>query len=60
MPKGFHFGMGNTLITFKDKYFEYDGDQDVNDKGLTIGGCKSAWLADLVVACVLENTSHLF
>jgi hypothetical protein len=21
-----HFGMGNTLITFEDKYFEYDGD----------------------------------
>jgi hypothetical protein len=32
------FGMGNTLITFEDKYFEYDGDRDVNDKGLTIGG----------------------
>jgi hypothetical protein len=31
-----HFGMGNTLITlFEDKYYEYDGDRDVNYKGLT-------------------------
>jgi hypothetical protein len=29
-----HFGMGNALITFEDKYFEYDGDQDVNKKRL--------------------------
>jgi hypothetical protein len=55
-----HFGMGNTLITFKDKYFEYDGDGDVNNKGLTIGGYESSWLADLVTAYVLENTAHLF
>jgi hypothetical protein len=55
-----HFGIGNTLITFEDKYFEYDGDWDVNDKGLTIRGYESAWLADLVAAYVLENTTHLF
>jgi hypothetical protein len=24
--KYIRFGMGNTLITFEDKYFEYDGD----------------------------------
>jgi hypothetical protein len=52
--------MGNTLITFEDKYFEYDGDRDVNDKGLTIGGYESAWLADLVVAFVLKNTAQFF
>jgi hypothetical protein len=45
-----HFGMGNTLIAFEDKYFEYDGDRDVNDKGLTIGRYESAWLADLVAS----------
>jgi hypothetical protein len=50
--------MGNALITLEDKYFEYDGDRD--DKGLKIGGYESAWLADLVAACVLENTAHLF
>jgi hypothetical protein len=39
-----HFGIGNTLITFEEKfeYFEYDGDRDVNNKG-----------------DVLENTAHL-
>jgi hypothetical protein len=54
--------MGNTLITFEDKYcYEYDGDRDVNDKGLTtIGGYESAWLADLVAAFVLENTQCMF
>jgi hypothetical protein len=58
--KCIHFGMGNTLITFEDKYFEYDGDRDVNDKGLTIGGYESAWLADLIAAFVLENTAQFF
>jgi hypothetical protein len=48
--KCIHFGIGNTLIRFGDKYFEYDGDRNVNDKGLTIGGYKSALLADLVAA----------
>jgi hypothetical protein len=55
-----HFGMGNTLIAFEDKYYEYAGDRDINDKGLTIGGYESAWLADLVAAFVLENTQHMF
>jgi hypothetical protein len=52
--------VGNTIITFKDKCFEYDGDQNVNGKGLTIGGQESAWLADLIAAQILENTAHLF
>jgi hypothetical protein len=52
--------MDNCLITFGDKYFEYDGDKDVYDKGLTIGGYESAWLADLVGTFVLDHTEHLF
>jgi hypothetical protein len=32
------FGMNGTLLTFIDKYYEYDGDKDVEEKGLTIGG----------------------
>jgi hypothetical protein len=32
------FGMGNTLLTFVDKYYEYGGYLDVDDRGLTIGG----------------------
>jgi hypothetical protein len=39
------FGMGNTLLTFIDKYYEYDGECEIKDKGLAIGGYKSAWLA---------------
>jgi hypothetical protein len=31
------FGMGNTLLTFVDKYYEYGGDLDIEDRGLTIG-----------------------
>jgi hypothetical protein len=42
------FGMGNTLLTFVDKYYKYDGEPDIRDKGLTIGGYKSAWLSDLI------------
>jgi hypothetical protein len=32
------FGMGNTLLTFVDKYYAYDGEREIQDKGLTIGG----------------------
>ena len=52
--------MGSTLITFMDKYYEYDGDKVINDKGLTIGGYESAWLADLAGAFLLENTQEAF
>ena len=41
------------------KYYEYDGDQEINNKGLTIGGYESAWLADLVAAYVLEFYTRL-
>jgi len=36
------FGMQSTLLTFVDKYYEYDGDRDPEEKGLTIGGYESA------------------
>ena len=54
------FGMGNTLITFRDQYYEYDGGREINEKGLTIGGYESAWLADLAGAYILENTQQHF
>jgi hypothetical protein len=54
------FGMGNTLLTFIDKYYEYDGEQEIKDKGLTIGSYESVWLADLVAAFILENSEDLF
>ena len=52
--------MGATLLSFMERYYEYDGDCDIEDKGLTMGGYESAWLADLVVAFVLEKTKHHF
>jgi hypothetical protein len=56
-PKMITFGMGNTLLTFVDKYYEHDSKHDIRDKGLTIGSYESAWLADLVTAFILENTT---
>jgi hypothetical protein len=53
-------GMKSTLFTFQDVYYEYDGDADPDDRGLTIGGYESAWLANLVWAYLLNNTQHLF
>jgi hypothetical protein len=32
------FGMSSTLLTFVDQYYEYDGDEDPENKSLTIGG----------------------
>jgi hypothetical protein len=34
----------------------YDGDKEVEDRGLTIGGYESAWLADLAMAFLLTLT----
>jgi hypothetical protein len=47
------FGMSSTQ-------YEYDGDKDPEEKGLTIGGYESAWLADLVGAYILANTQQHF
>jgi hypothetical protein len=49
------FEMGNTLLTFIGKYYEYDNEWEIRDKGLTINGYVSAWLADLVAAFMLES-----
>jgi hypothetical protein len=48
--------MGNTLLTFVDKYYEYGGNLDVEDRGLTIGGYKLAWLTNLCMAYVTDNS----
>jgi hypothetical protein len=53
------FGMGNTLLTLVDKFYECGGDLDVEDRGLTIGGYKSAWLADLCMAYVMDNSRDI-
>ena len=54
------FGMSNTIVSFKDRFFEYDGDMDTEERGLTIGGYESAWLAELVASYVLEMNKDLF
>ena len=54
------FSMGNTLITFREKYYEYGVQSNPDDRGLTIGGYDSAWLADMVAGYILERAQHLF
>jgi hypothetical protein len=54
------FGMKSTLFTFQDQFYEYDGEENIDDGGLTIGGYEAAWLADVVGAYILDNTQHLY
>ena len=54
------FGMANTFITFRDKYWLYGGEEPVEVKGLTIGGFESAGFADLVAAFLMEQIDELF
>jgi hypothetical protein len=53
------FGMGNTLLTFVNKYHKYGGNLDVEDRGLTIGGYQLAWLANLCMAYVMDNSRDI-
>ena len=53
------FGMSTTILTFCDKYYLYDGDLQIENRGLTIGGYESAWLADLAMAFLLDNSRDL-
>ena len=39
---------------FRGQCYEYGGDLDNEERGLTIGGCGSAFFADLVAAFALE------
>eukprot|EP00957_Ditylum_brightwellii_P026628 2013265-Ditylum_brightwellii.AAC.1 len=59
------FGMKNTLVSFRDKYFNYKGaakgdDLTVEDSALAIGGFESAFLADLVASYLFEMTGKKF
>ena len=54
------FGMKSTFLNFQERYYEYDGNQDPENRGLTIGGYESAWLADLVGAYVLLECQEQF
>ena len=54
------FGMKNTLVCFIDKYYEYGGDMNGDQRVLTIDGYKSIWPADLVATYLLKQTEELF
>jgi hypothetical protein len=61
----FQYSFENVIVTRKFSQtivspFEYDGDRDVTIGGYRYRYEESAWLGDLVAACVLENTAHLF
>ena len=49
------FGMTSTILSFRDKYYNYYGKVEAKKKGLIIGGFESAWLADLVMAFLLDQ-----
>jgi len=54
------FRMWSTLLAVMDKCHNHDGDRDPEEKGMTIGGCESAWLADLATACIPDKTKSNF
>ena len=54
------FGMGHTLITFVDTYYEYGDSENILNRGLTIGGYELTWLDNLVAAYNLDNAKSLF
>ena len=51
--------MGNTIVSFRDKYYEYGVDPDSDCRGLTIGSFKSAFLADLEATYIFEKLHYL-
>ncbi len=53
------FSMGNTIVSFREKYYEYGVDPDPDRRGLTIGGFESAFLADLEATYIFEKLHHL-
>jgi hypothetical protein len=51
--------MGNTIVTFQDKYYEYGVDADPNRHGFTISGCELAFLADLKASYIFDKLNYL-
>ena len=52
------FGMRHTFLNFQGEHCEHDPWEDPEEKRLSIGAHESAWLADLVIAYVLEKTQE--
>ena len=59
-PELLLFGMRNTLMMFRDKCHTCKGNSVGDNAGLTIGGCESAFLADLAASCMFEQTTNHF
>jgi hypothetical protein len=53
------FSMGNTIVSFQNKYYEYGVDSDPDRHGLTIGGFKSAFLANLEATYIFDKLNML-
>jgi hypothetical protein len=51
--------MGNTIVSFRDKYYKYGVNPNPNHHGLTIGSFKSAFLADLEATYIFKKLHHL-
>ena len=55
------FSIRNQLFGFLDKFYTYYGQtNNGEEQTLTIGGYKSAWLADLVASFILDNCENYF
>ena len=54
------FSMRNTLLMFRDNYYEYGTADNAAEKVLTIGGYDSAWLADLVGSYIFDLAEDQF
>ena len=54
------FNMGNSLVPFRKKYYEYGVDNDPINTSLTIIGYDSTWNADLVASYLLYLAQEHF
>jgi hypothetical protein len=52
--------MGNTIVLFLDKYYKYVVDPYPEKQGLTIGGFKSAFLADLEASYRFDKLKYIW
>ena len=54
------WGMRTNFLTFDGKYYLYGREEDLEDKGISIGAYEGAFMADLVATYILANTTELF
>ena len=46
----------SNILTFRGKYYKYNGAVEINKRGLAIGYFESAWLTDLAMLFILEQS----